>query len=168
MQTFSGMRRNSSDLQFVGYAFGILLLFAYEVATTLFVYLPPLIGLFFTYMVIEYLRWSKSYVEFGFGWYLSIAFLLFAEQVHGYYIFSSLVAFFIFFYFMVDWLFATMKYRKTLLVIIVAFGYLSTYGVSNLINYIQNLPFLYIGYEYGVYVVLESILAIIFLRERVA
>ncbi|MGG7047664.1 MULTISPECIES: hypothetical protein [unclassified Campylobacter] len=161
------MRRNSSDLQIIGYALGVLALFVYEIATTIFIFLPPLIGLFFTYMVLEYARWQKSYTELGFGWYLSIAFLLFAEQVNGFYLFSSIVAFFVFFYFMVDWLFATLKHRKFLLVIFVSAGYLGTYGVSNLINYMLNLPSMYLSYEYVAFIVVESFLAFVFLRERV-
>ncbi|MDL0089213.1 hypothetical protein [Campylobacter gastrosuis] len=162
------MRRNSSDLRYLGYGFGVLSLFAYEIATSIYLFLPPLIGLFFTYMIIEYAKkQQKSYMEFGFGWHLSIAFLLFAEQIHGFYMFSSLIAFIIFFYFMVDWLFSTMKYRNFLLIIFVFSGYLGVYLVSNAINYLQNKPFLYIDAWYGFYIFIESVFAIVLFKEKV-
>ncbi|AQW81665.1 hypothetical protein [Campylobacter pinnipediorum] len=162
------MQKNNTDLQHIGNFFGILLLFAYEMLTTILVYLPPLFGIFFTYMVIEYARkQQRTYIEFGFGWYLSIAFLLFAEQVHGFYIFSTIITFFIFFYFIVDWLFSTMKYRNLILIIFVTSGYIGTYLVNNAINYIQNNDFLYLDIEYIIYIVIESFVAIILFRERI-
>lgn len=168
MQTNFSMRKNSSELRFIGYFLGIALLFAYEIATSVYRYLPPLIGVFFCYLVLEYSQKQKSYLNFGFGWYFSIIFLLFAEQTHGFYIFSSVVAFFIFFYFVVDWIFATLKYRNTLLAIFVAAGYVGVFGVSNTINYILNRPFLQFGYEYGIFIAIEFLIAVVLFRGRVA
>ncbi len=167
MQTLSNMRRNSSNLRYLGNFLGIIALFAYEVATTMYSVLPPLIGVFFTYLIFEYSKKRKRYTEFDFGWYLSIAFLIFAEQIHGFYIFSSIVAFFIFFYFMVDWLFATFKSRLLLLAVFVSAGYVGTYAVSSLMSYIQNSTMLYFGSEYLVFISVEFLISIVLFKERI-
>ena len=54
---------------------------SYEIATTQFGFLPPLIGIFFTYMILEYSRKQKQYDEFKPSWYFSLVFLVFAEQI---------------------------------------------------------------------------------------
>ncbi|CAD7287448.1 hypothetical protein LMG7974_00327 [Campylobacter majalis] len=167
MQVLSSMRRNSSDLRYLGYVIGITCLFGYEIVTSIFVFLPPLIGVFFTYMIIEYAKkMQKSYIELGFGWYLSIAFLLFAELTHGYYLFSSIVGFFIFYYFAVDWLSVTFKHRKFLLILFVACGYFMTFLISCILCHMQGIEILNWGFEYAVYIAIESIIAIVLFKDR--
>ncbi|MCR4941644.1 MAG: hypothetical protein K5978_02470 [Campylobacter sp.] len=161
------MRRNSSDLRYIGYAFSIILLFAYEIATAKYIFLPPLFGVFFTYMIFEYSRKRRTYMDLNFGWYLSIAFLLFAEQVHGFHIFSSIIAFFVFFYILVEWLFSTLKYRITLLAIFVSVGYIGTYGVSSFVSYMLNENYLYFDREYIAYIWIEFLISIILFKERI-
>ncbi|WP_169784177.1 hypothetical protein [Campylobacter curvus] len=161
------MQRNSTDLQFLKELFGIVFLIAYEIATTQLGFLPPLMGLFFTYLILEYTKKQKRYTEFDFYWYFAITFLLFCEQIHGFYLFSSVIAFLIFYNFVVDWLFVTMKWRNCLLAIFVTSGYAMTFLVNNLIAYMENGSFLSFGIEYFFYIVIETILAIILFRDRV-
>ena len=47
MQTFSNMRRDSSNSQIIGTALLFIALFLYESLTSRFVFLPPLIGVLF-------------------------------------------------------------------------------------------------------------------------
>ncbi|MCD8213024.1 MAG: hypothetical protein LUC34_03080 [Campylobacter sp.] len=161
------MQRNSSNLQYIKELVGIVFLVAYEIATTQFGFLPPLIGVFFTYMILEYTKKQKRYTEFGFYWYFAIIFLIFAEQIHGFYLFSTLIAFLIFYNFVVDWLLVTMKWRNCLLAVFVVSGYVVTFSTNNLIAYVQNGSFLKFGVEYIVYIVIETILAIILFKDRV-
>lgn len=140
--------------------------FLYETATTSFHYLPPLIGLFFAYIVIEYHSKIRKLERFGLSWYASIVFLIFAEQIHGFYLFSSILAFLIFYNFIFDWLFVSLKWRSGLLVIFVAAGYLLSYGISCLFYYMQTGNVFHIGFEYALFIFVESILAIVFLKSK--
>ncbi|MBR8465666.1 hypothetical protein KDE13_04745 [Campylobacter sp. faydin G-140] len=144
-----------------------VVIFGYTIVTTQFSFLPPLMGLFFAYMIIEYFTKQRTLNDFSAGWYFAILFMMFSEQIHGFYLFSSIVAFLIFFHFVCDWLFSTMRWRNCLLAILVASGYIGTFLVNNLISYIKNTTLLSLSHEYIVYIVAESILAIVLFRDRV-
>ena len=162
MQTISSL-----DIKiFKGFWWAIFLL-SYEIATTQFGFLPPLIGIFFTYMILEYSRKQKQYDEFKPSWYFSLVFLIFAEQIHGFYLFSTIIAFLLFYNFVLDWLYTTMKWRNCLLIIFVASGYVLTFLVNNLFAYVLNEPNLTFSAEYLFFIALESVLAIVLFRDKV-
>ena len=121
---------------------------SYEIATTQFGFLPPLIGIIFTYMILEYSRKQKHYDEFKLSWYFSVAFLLFYN-------------------FVLDWLYTTMKWRNCLLIIFVASGYVLTFLINNLFAYVLNEPNLVFSSEYMFFIAFESILAIVLFRDKV-
>ncbi|WP_336610029.1 hypothetical protein [Campylobacter sp. 7477a] len=166
MQTLSRMRRNSTNSQFITKISSVAFLFLYEIATTQFGFLPPLLGLFFTFLILEYNKKQKSYENFDISWYFCLALLLFTEQIHGFYLFSSIVAFLLFFHFVVDWLILTLKLRNLLLVVFVASGYATTFLINNIIAYTQNAQFLNFDIECLFYIIIESALAVVFLKER--
>lgn len=162
MQTIS-----SQDIKiFKEFCWAIFLL-SYEIATTQFGFLPPLIGIFFTYMILEYSRKQKQYDEFKHSWYFAVIFLIFAEQIHGFYLFSIIIAFLLFYSFILDWLYTTMKWRNCLLVIFVAAGYVLTLLVNNLFAYVLNEPNLSFSREYLFFIAFESIFAIVLFRDKV-
>lgn len=165
MQIISGMQRNRSNLQPLTSALGVFLLVGYEVATTQLVFLPPLIGLFFAYLVLETTRMQSRYEKFGASWYFALVFIVFAEQIHGFYLFSSIVAFLLFFSFVSDWLAPAIKWHSWLLAIYVVSGYFWTFCVHELIAYIKGEELLKFSGEYLLYVAIETILAILFLRK---
>ncbi|KAA3687202.1 hypothetical protein E3U42_05895, partial [Campylobacter fetus subsp. fetus] len=66
-----------------------------------------------------------------------------------------------------DWLKVNMKWRQCLLIIFIFSGYIGTLLMSNLILYILNQPRLWISYEYLIYIVVESVIAILLFKERV-
>lgn len=167
MQALSGMRRNSTDIQLLKSFFWVALLFVYQASTTVFIWAPPLIGLFFAYMIILTMEKQKRLLKYDIRWYFSIVYIIFVEQVHGFALFSTILAFIVFYYFICDWLVVTFKSRAVLLIFFVSNGYLGTYLISSLLLYIKNLPILNFGYEYFVYTALESALAIVLFKERV-
>ena len=118
-------------------------------------------------MILEYSRKQKQYDEFKPSWYFSLVFLVFAEQIHGFYLFSTIIAFLLFYNFVLDWLYTTMKWRNCLLVIFVASGYVLTFLVNNLFAYVLNEPNLTFRAEYLFFIALESVLAIVFFRDKV-
>ncbi|WP_107790877.1 hypothetical protein [Campylobacter concisus] len=162
MQTISSL-----DIKIFKGFWWVIFLLSYEIATTQFGFLPPLIGIFFTYMILEYSRKQKQYDEFKPSWYFSLVFLVFAEQIHGFYLFSTIIAFLLFYNFVLDWLYTTMKWRNCLLIIFVASGYVLTFLVNNLFAYVLNEPNLTFSAEYLFFIALESVFAIVLFRDKV-
>lgn len=168
MQAFSGMRRNSSDLQILKFALWTAFLLVYQAATSVATYLPPLIGIFFTYMIILNIEKNKKVKKYDKRWYFAIFYLIFAEQVHGYALFSTMIGFLLFYYLVSDWLLVTFKSREILLIVFVASGYLMTCLITLLLRYVANLPMLNFDHRYFIYIAFEALLATILFRERFA
>lgn len=143
---------------------GFLLI--YEIASTIFLFLPPLIGFFFAYLILEYHSKTRQMQNLGISWYAAVCFLLFAGQIHGLYFFSIIIAFIIFYSIFFNWLFVSLKWRNGLMLIFILSGYLLSWSISVFFSYMQSEQLLSFGIEYFLYSVLEWGLAMIFLRER--
>lgn len=167
MQTFSSMQRNSVNLRYLSAVFWAFALFSYEILSMTNQLYPPLIGLFFAYCVVLNYEREQAHTAFKPNWYFSVAFLLFAEQLHNFELFSVLLSFLIFYYFIFDYLLENVKFRGILLVLVVVLGYLLVLVFNNLFAYILQTPLLALGYEYALYMVIESLLAMLFFRGRI-
>lgn len=140
-------------------------LFFYEIFSTSSEHLPPMIGFCFAFMVLEYHSKTRQVKKLDISWYSAVAFLLFAEQIHGLYLFSTLIAFMIFYTMFFGWLYVWLKSRNGLLVIFVVAGYVFSWAVGSVFCYIQSEELLPFGLEYLLYMALESFFAMIFLRK---
>ena len=152
MQTSAAMRRLGAEKRFLKQLVWVAFLIFYQSLTTIFAYLPPLIGIFFTYMITLTLQKQKTLKEFGKEWYFCL--------------FYAVIAFMLFYHFMSDWLIVTLKSRELLAVGFVASGYVWTCATSSFISYAANLPMLKFDYEYLIYVGVESVLAVVLFRGR--
>ena len=167
MQTLSSMQRNRFNFRFIKDAFSILMLFCYEIATMTFGVLPPLFGLFFAYVTILEYEKHEKHIALGASWYVAVVFLLCAEQFHGYALFSVALSFFIFYFFIFDYLLENIKFRNLLLVVIVCVAYLLIIAFNNLFCYILQQDSVSIGYEYLIFMSVESALALLLFRGRI-
>jgi len=167
MQTLSSMQRNRFNFRFIKDTFSILMLFCYEIATMVSGVLPPLFGLFFAYVTILEYEKHEKHIAFGTSWYVAVAFLLCAEQFHGYALFSVALSFFIFYFFIFDYLLENIKFRNLLLVVIVCVAYLLIIAFNNLFCYILQQDSVSIGYEYLIFMSVESALALLLFRGRI-
>ena len=166
MRADLAMRRLSAEKRFLRQLAWVAFLALYQSITTVFTHLPPLIGIFFTYMIVLTLQKQKTLKGFGKEWYFCLFYLTFAEQAHGFALFSATIAFMLFYYFMSDWLIVTLKSRELLAVGFVASGYVWTCATSSFISYAANLPMLNFDYEYLIYIGVESVLAVVLFRGR--
>ncbi|RAZ48201.1 hypothetical protein [Campylobacter hyointestinalis] len=168
MQTFSDMQRNSINLLSIRFVLFCVGLIAYEIMSAANHFLPPLIGLFFAYLVVLKNESEKYMGDIDKRWYLSFIFIIYAEQIHGFELFSTILAFILFYNFINDQLKINMKCRGCLLVIFVFSGYIGTFLLSDLILYILNQPLLGFNYEYYMYyIVVESAISVMLFKERV-
>ncbi|BCX79073.1 hypothetical protein [Campylobacter sp. 19-13652] len=160
------MSRTNDEASLFRFLIEALILVLYEIATTVSQYLPPLIGICFAFVVLEYHERTRAMQNLGLAWYGAVAFLFFAEQIHGFYLFSALIAFIIFYSLFFNWLFVSLKWRSGLLFIFIAAGYMLSWGVSSFFTYTKSEQVLAFGIQYLIYIVLEGLLAMVFLRHR--
>ncbi|ASM39064.1 MAG: hypothetical protein SPI03_03380 [Campylobacter sputorum] len=161
------MRRNSTYLSNIKYIISVLTLFLYQVFTVIMP-LPPLIGVVFCYMIVMLLKKEKTLGNLGKDWYVCILYLFFVEQIHGFYLFSILIAFLLFYNFLLDWLLINMKYRSLILVVITTGSYICILLINELFAYMQNSQdFLNFNKEYFIFIGIESFISIFLFREKI-
>lgn len=166
MQAFSDMQRNSSDIQNIKFFIFCIFIVCYELLTVVYAILPPLIGLFFAYVISLNNAALKKMEDYDKSWYLSFLFLIFAEQIHGFELFSSIFAFIFYYYFLHEWLSTNFKLYQGMLIIYVCSAYILIFCISNIILYINDKAMLQICKEYAYYMIFESFLAVFIFRDK--
>ncbi len=157
-------RANLSSLRFTAFC---VLLVAYEIASAATQFLPPLIGVMFAYLVIQKATLDRDLDELSAREYLGFGFLVFAELLHGFMLFSCALAFLVFYYFIYDWLIVNFKYRQLLLGVFVFAGYAGALIVSDLILYVMNEAHLSLNYRYLAFALVESVLATALFKDKI-
>ena len=66
-----------------------------------------------------------------------------------------------------DWLKTNIKWRKLLITIYIFSGYIFTLAMSNIVLYILNKPRIELNYEYLLYAIIESLIALVIFRGRI-
>lgn len=161
------MQRNSTNSESLRFSLFCIFIVGYEIFSITAIFLPSLIGIFFAYLImlsdeIERILGTKDK-----RWYLSLAFLVFAEQLNGFEFCSVILAWLLFYYLINDWLKTNIKWRKLLITIYVFSGYIITLGVSNIVLYVLNQPRMNLSYEYLLYGAIESLIALVIFRGRI-
>lgn len=160
------MRRDRADLFSVknGALVGGLVL--YQVASSLYPLLSPLIGFFFCYAVLLKEEEEKTMKERFWLRNAIFGYLIFTELNKGFYLFSTLMFLFLFYALVVDWIKSAFKCRPCILVAFVASGYVGVFATNTLLAYIMNTSFFAFGWEYALYIATDAVLAIILFRDR--
>lgn len=161
------MQRNSSYLQILEVIVILGFLFLYQLLSSVFSTLPPLLGLFFTYAVVKHWEKDRSYKDYSIGWYIAICYLFLIEQIHGFELFSVAISFGIFYYFLFDTLVENIKFRDLSLMISVLYGYLATFFVSNFLSYLKDESYLNFGFEYVTFIFIEATLSLLLFKGRI-
>ena len=147
------------------YLLGAFALIIYEMLSTAFIYMPPLMGVFFTYLIISKSDAQRSLSGLAGRWYLAFGFLIFAEQLHGYEFLSCVIAFIVFYYMVHDWLIINIKSRFFMIVIFNASVYLGVLLASNLFLYVLNENLLRYSSIYLYYIAIESVISFLVFKE---
>lgn len=161
------MQRNSLNPQSLRFNLFCIFIVIYEIFSITTTFLPPLIGIFFTYLVILKDEIDRTLGTKDKRWYLSFAFLIFAEQLNGFEFCSVVLAWIFFYYFMNDWLKTNIKWKKLLITIYIFSGYIFTLAMSNIVLYVLNQPRMKLDYEYLLYAIIESLIALVIFRGRI-
>lgn len=161
------MQRNSVNSESLRFSLFCIFLVGYEIFSITSVFLPSLIGIFFAYLVILSDEIERELEVKDKRWYLSIAFLIFAEQLNGFEFCSTILAWLFFYYLVNDWLKTNIKWRKLLITIYVFLGYGLSIAVSNIVLYVLNQPRMNLSYDYLLYASIESLIALVIFRGRI-
>lgn len=167
MQTLSSMRRSGVNQKHVVSIWWVLFLAIYQIFTSLYIVLSPLIGYFFCYLVLLSNEEDRTHEEQTATKYLIFLYLVFTDLNKGFYLFSSLIFFFLFKHLLAEWLQTSFKCKKCILFAFVAFGYIGTYAINNLMAYMLQKDFFLFSWEYGLYIIIDSIVAFILFRDKI-
>ncbi|VEJ53508.1 integral membrane protein [Campylobacter insulaenigrae] len=85
--------KNRFDLSYVFFYFSLIF---YQMLSSVYYWFPPLFGVFFCYMIILLKEKEKTLNSLDFRWYFSLFYILLIDIIHGFYIFSSWIAFLFF------------------------------------------------------------------------
>ncbi|WP_234284392.1 hypothetical protein, partial [Campylobacter novaezeelandiae] len=96
----------------LNYIFIAIIFIIYEILSSIFIYLPIFYGVFFCYMFFLLEQRERTLYDLDFRWYFCLFFLFFTDVTHNFFIFSSWIAFFIFYYFFAYWIKTNLKIEK--------------------------------------------------------
>ncbi len=159
MQTFSSMRRNSADQNYLGLFFFGVTLFVAQVISSLYPFIPSLAGFLFCYSIL-YFKEEEQKIPLFF----TFAYLSFYDLYKGFYLFSYLILFFLFYRFAVLNIQQKTSCQNCVLALYVGVGYLGHYAVNFCMAYFFNAPFPYFSNHYFYFIGVDALLAFIFLR----
>ena len=130
-------------------------LIVYGSLSTIYFFLPPLFGVFVALLVINK---AERYLP------LLLAYLLFFEADHGFFLLSSWIFIFLFFRFVVPVMEDNLICRPCIIVLSVALGYIGLFLFVSLIHFLLGLDPLAWNWLLLLYfIVVEAVLAVVFL-----
>ncbi|HIP30208.1 MAG TPA: hypothetical protein EYG93_01585 [Sulfurospirillum arcachonense] len=156
------MRRSSTDKNYLRFTLICLSLVVYQIMSSLYTYLPLFVGVFFAFIVINFEN-EKSNLYI----YLSFAYLTIYDLDKGFYLFSSLLSFLIFYYLFVEKIRNFFSCTNCIVAIYVVAAYLGHSLLNSFIAYVlnQDMPSFSQGYFY--YIALDVVLAIVLFKGKV-
>lgn len=137
----------------------------FEILSSIFV-LPTLIGFFFCYMFVLLRERETTLYDLDFRYYFSLFFLVFIDITHDFYLFSSWIAFFVFYYFCADWIRINFKIGKLLPVFFTICAYALLYLVNNILSYMDSAKFNFLGVEYFFDMCVESAFCYLIFKDK--
>ncbi|MBW1377560.1 hypothetical protein AT881_07040 [Campylobacter jejuni] len=164
------MRRNLSayKAKFNGaYVFLGFFFLIYQILGSTFVYAPLLYGIFFCYMFCLLEERERTFSKLDFRWYFSLFFLFFTDITYNFFIFSSWLAFFIFYYLCADWIKTNLKIGKFIPVVFVLCAYGIILFLDMILSYIGDVKIKILGWAYIVSVFIECCLAYVFFKGKI-
>ncbi|TXE81559.1 hypothetical protein FPD46_04515 [Campylobacter peloridis] len=149
------------------YLFFYLSLIFYQVLSSVYYWLPPLFGIFFCYMIILLKEKEKTLNKLDFRWYFSLFYILFIDIIHGFYLFSSWIAFFVFYHVFADWFSNKLKFGDYLLMVYTLCAYIFIYIFDVFLAYLDNSAIIKFGIEYLWFIAFEAVFGFIIFKGRV-
>lgn len=163
MQTLSNLRRKSPNA--LALSLLLVVIIVYEMLSTAFLFLPPLMGVIFTYLVEKRHEAQKLLSGVATPWFIAFAVMIFAEQLHGFVLFSSAISYLLFYYIFYEWVVINFKGRIIQLAVFNATAYIGTWAISNLVLYILDSELLRYSVEYVYFIIAECFICLLVFKE---
>jgi hypothetical protein len=155
------MRRNSTDKKYLNLILFSFFLVACQIMGMLYTMLPSFVGVFFTYIILNFENDKKRYYI-----YLCFIYLMSYELTRGFYLFSYVFSFIIFYNIFVDKIRNNFTCTNCILTLYVAFAYIGHYFINSFIAYLLNEDASYFSNQYIYYIVIDSLLSMIIFKGR--
>ena len=159
VQTFSSMRRNSIDQNYIGLLSFAVLLYAAQTLSSLYTFIPSLAGFLFCYLILFFKNDAHKLPVFMTFVYLSLY-----DINKGFYLFSYLILFFLFYRFSVENIEQKTSCQNCVLALYVCVGYIGHFLINACLAYFFNTPFPYFTNHYFYLIGIDALLAFVFLR----
>lgn len=141
--------------------FFVLILVFYQVVRTVFIYLPPLLGVFFTSFCI--LCYKKKYDKYLF---FVVLYLCFIELSNGFYLFSTILSALIFYFFIFLKTIYKIKMRAIIIFLCNIFAYFFSYILNMFFSYIYGNFTFELNVILPYYIGIEILLSLIVFRDE--
>lgn len=159
MQTFSSMRRNSTDKNPIAFFFVSAFLLIAQIFSSLYPWIPSFAGFFFAYALLS----IKQEVQ-KVSLFIVFAYLSFYDVHQGFHLFSYLFLFILSYQFGIYRVEQMTSCKKCILFFYVSVGYLGHYALNGLLSYIANTPLPYFSSHYFYLIGFDTLLAFVFLK----
>ena len=156
------MRRNSTHQNHIASFFIFVVLFIAQILSSLYPWIPPLVGFCFAYVILTMRQGSSS----KFNLFMAMLYLSFYDAYQGFYPFSYLMLVLIVELLNIYRIEHMTSCQQCVLFFYVCVGYLGHYALNFILAYIFNMSLPYASTHYVYWIVLDSILAFIFLKVR--
>lgn len=160
MQTFSNMRRNSIDQNYLT-LFGICAwLLLGQSMSSLYPLIPSFVGVIFCYLIINFAHHEERAVTI----LLSFLYLTLYDLNKGFYLFSYVILFGIVYKFAIYKIQNIITCNNCILAVYVIMAYLGHFLLNSFFAYLDNAPFPYFSNYYFYYIAVDSILSFMLFR----
>ncbi|MDR0407614.1 MAG: hypothetical protein LBH45_01670 [Campylobacteraceae bacterium] len=129
----------------------------YQIFTGMYSFLSPLVGVFFVYI-------SNCFKYGSFKVYLAFLYLCFFELNHGFYLFSTVFLFIVFYYLIKPKIASAFESGSWTIALSVVIAYVGLYLVNVFFAYLLDRPLLSFSFIYFFYMAIDIILANLLLR----
>jgi len=155
------MRRNSTNPNYLKISLFALFLVLLQILSNTFLFMPTFVGVFFAYIVINIGKEENfSYIV------LCFLYLSFYELNKGFFLFSYVILFIIYYYLFDERIRNNFKCKNCILFIYIIVAYIGYFFINSLFAYILNKQFPSISFEYIYYIAFDFIVSIFIFRGR--
>jgi len=156
------MRRSSTNNQYIKLSLFSLFLVIYQIMTSVYTFLPLFVGVFFAYIIVNYEdEKKKNYI------YLIFIYLSFYDLNKGFYLFTYILLFLIFYNLFVEKIRNFFTCSNCIIGIYVVVAYLGHFIVNSFIAYILNHDAPIFLFDYFYYIAIDAFFAVIIFKGKV-
>lgn len=159
MQTFSNLRRNSAYQTYLKLFFFAALILLGQIMSSLYPYIPSFVGLMFCYILL-YFKDETKLLTIS----LAFAYLTFYDSNRGFYLFSYVILFLLFYEFAIHKIKNMTTCDNCILFVYVFIAYIGHYMLNVFLAYLANKPFPYFSNQYFYYIAIDAFLAFMLFR----